>query len=148
MAGKNPTGQYQGGFHFRVTISGINEPMDGFLKISEVTSETEQMTFKHGMDRVVRKAAGRTSFGDITLERVYSGLDEFSAWRDRIVNGEDDRRTVSIEFLRPDGATVVRRYECYNAYPSKWALPAMDAGSSNPAIEKITIAVERVVQFA
>lgn len=146
MAGPNPTNNYVGTFHFRVKIEGINDPLDGFLKCSSITSSTENITFKHGLDRAVRKSPGRTNVEDIVLERVYSGLDEFAQWRQQIVDGAIDRRTVSIEYLKPDG-TVVRRYELYYAYPSKWELPAMDAGSSNAAVEKITLAVERVVQL-
>lgn len=146
MAGPNPTNNYVGSFNFRVKVEGINDPLDGFLKCSEITSTTENITFKHGLDRAIRKSPGRTNVEDIVLERVYSGLDEFAAWRQQIVDGAIDRRTVSIEYLKPDG-TVVRRYELYNAYPAKWQLPAMDAGSSNAAVEKITLACERVVQL-
>lgn len=145
MPGPNPTNKYIGSFQFRVTIEGINDPLDGFTKCSPIVSNTENIDFKHGLDRGVRKAPGRTSFEDITLERVYSGLDEFSSWRERIINGDLDRRTVSIEFLRNSGE-VVRKYSLYNAYPSKWELPEMDAGSSSAATEKITLAVEKVVQ--
>lgn len=147
MPGATPTNSYMGSFHFRVLIDGINDPLDGFIKVSPIVSTTENVEFKHGMDRSIRKNPGRTVYDDVTLERVYSGLDEFSQWRQRIVDGEIDRRTVSIEFLRPDGATVVRRYELYNAYPCKWELPEMDAGASNTAVERITLAVERVVQL-
>ena len=141
----NPTNKYIGSFQFRVTVQGINDPLDGFVKVSPIVSSTENLEFKHGLDRSVRKAPGRTSFDDITLERVYSGLDEFSQWRERIVNGELDRRTVAIEYLRNSGE-VVRKYSLYSAYPSKWELPEMDAGSSNAAVEKITLSVERVIQ--
>ena len=130
-----------------MTIEGINDPLDGFIKVSALTSTTENIQFKHGLDRSVRKAPGRTNFEDITLERVYSGLDEFAQWRENIVNGNIDRRTVSIEFLRNDG-TMVRKYSLYNAYPCKWVLPAMDAGGSNTAVEQITLSAERVVQEA
>jgi phage tail-like protein len=148
MAGPNPTNNYMGSHHFRVTVEGINDPLDGFIKISPIVSTTEQIEFKHGLDRSIRKNPGRTNFEDVVMERVYSGLDEFSAWRQRIVDGEIDRRTVSIEFLRPDGATVVRRYEMYNCYPSKWELPEMDSGASNAAIERITMSTEKVIQLA
>lgn len=147
MPGPNPTNNYIGSFQFRVTIEGINDPLDGFIKVSALTSTTENIQFKHGLDRSVRKAPGRTNFEDITLERVYSGLDEFAQWRENIVNGNIDRRTVSIEFLRNDG-TMVRKYSLYNAYPCKWVLPAMDAGGSNTAVEQITLSAERVVQEA
>ena len=91
MPGPNPTNNYIGSFQFRVTIEGINDPLDGFVKVSAITSTTENITFKHGLDRGVRKAPGRTTVDDIVLERVYSGLDEFSQWRESIVNGNIDR---------------------------------------------------------
>lgn len=146
MAGPSASNNYIGNFHFRVKVEGLNDPLDGFLKCSPITSTTENMTFKHGLDRAVRKSPGRTNVEDITLERVYSGLDEFARWRQQIVDGAYDRRTVSIEYLRGDG-TVVRRYELYSSYPSKWELPSLDAGSSTPAVEKITLSAERVVQL-
>lgn len=146
MAGPRPTNSYLGSHNFRVTVAGINEPLDGFQKVSEITCTIEPMTFRHGLDKAVRKAPGRTNFEDITLERVYSGLDEFYMWHREVRNGKIDRRTVSIEFLKPDGS-VQRRYELYSAYPSKWQLPSMDAGSSNPSVEKITLSVERVEQL-
>jgi len=98
----NPTNNYIGSFHFRITVEGINDPLDGFMKVSSITSTTENVDFKHGLDSSVRKAPGRTTFDDVTLERVYSGLDEFYAWRQAIEAGNIDRRTVSIEFLRSD----------------------------------------------
>ena len=141
----NPTNNYIGSFQFRVKVEGINDPLDGFIKVSPVVSTTENMDFKHGLDRTVRKSPGRTTFEDITLERVYSGLDEFSLWRQTIVDGKIDRREVSIEYLQRDD-TVVRKYTLIAAYPSKWELPELDAGGSNTAVEKITLSVENVIQ--
>lgn len=142
----NPTNNYIGSFHFRVTVEGINDPLDGFMKVSSITSTTENVDFKHGLDSSVRKAPGRTTFDDVTLERVYSGLDEFYAWRQAIEAGNIDRRTISIEFLRSDHTTM-RRYVLLNAYPSKWELPAMDASGSQAAVEKITISSEKILQL-
>jgi phage tail-like protein len=141
----NPTNNYIGSFQFRVKVEGINDPLDGFIKVSPVVSTTENMDFKHGLDRTVRKSPGRTTFEDITLERVYSGLDEFSLWRQTVVDGKTDRREVSIEYLQRDD-TVVRKYVLIAAYPSKWELPELDAGGSNTAVEKITLSVENVIQ--
>ena len=142
----NPTNNYIGSFHFRITVEGINDPLDGFMKVSSITSTTENVDFKHGLDSSVRKAPGRTTFDDVTLERVYSGLDEFYAWRQAIEAGNIDRRTISIEFLRSDHSPM-RRYVLLNAYPSKWELPAMDAWGSQAAVEKITISSEKILQL-
>jgi phage tail-like protein len=145
MPGPNPTNNYIGGFHFRVTIQGINDPLDGFTSCSGVVSETEPMQFKHGMDVVVRKAPGRTVFQPITLERVYSGIDEFTRWRDSIIAGNIDRRTVSVEYLRSD-QSLVTRYDLLGAWISKWESPPLDAMGSNGAMEKVELTYEMVIQ--
>ena len=49
MPGPNPTNNYIGSFQFRVTIEGINDPLDGFVKVSALTSTTENISFKHGL---------------------------------------------------------------------------------------------------
>ena len=58
----NPTNKYIGSFQFRVTVQGINDPLDGFVKVSPIVSSTENLEFKHGLDRSVRKAPGRSQF--------------------------------------------------------------------------------------
>lgn len=145
MPGPNPTNNYIGSFHFKVTVQGINDALDGFTSCTGIVSNTEPMEFKHGMDVVVRKAPGRTTFDPITLERVYSGVDEFTAWRDSIIAGNIDRRTVSIEYLRND-QSVVTRFDLLGAWISKWESPQMDAMGSNGALEKIELTFETVIQ--
>ena len=142
----NPTNNYIGSFHFRITVEGINDPLDGFVKISSIESKTETMEFQHGLDIVTRKAAGRTNWSPVTLTRVYSGLDEFHAWRKQVEAGNIDRRSVTIEYLRNDHS-LVRKYVLLNAYPEAWKISEQDAGSSNPATEEIILAVEQVLQL-
>ncbi len=143
--------------NFRVTIEGFDED-DSFTSVSELTTKVEQIAYKHGMDRTVRMAPGRVTFSNVTLTRSYQGLDELHTWKSAVENGVDDRRTVSIEYMKDDGS-VVRRYECYGCFPVKWILPKMD---SNPealsqgaqgmtkeymAQEMIEVAVEKMVQL-
>ena len=130
MARPVPTTRNLGSLRLRVTIEGIRAPLDGFIGVSAITSSTERI---------------RTAPEDVILEREYAGLDEFAQWHHRIINGPIDRRVVSIEFLRDDGATV-RTWSLVNAYPSRWVLPPMDADGSSPAVEVITLSAERVVQ--
>lgn len=144
--------------NFRVTIEGLEEDQS-FISVSEVTTNIEAIEYKHGMDKTVRRAPGRVSFGNVTLKRSYQGLDELHGWKAAIENGVDDRRTVSVEFLRDD-QTVMRRYELYGCFPVVWQLPAMDSnpgatngsvaalGSEYMAVETITVAVEKVLQLA
>jgi phage tail-like protein len=144
--------------NFRVTIEGCDEDTS-FVSVSEVTTNIEAIEYKHGMDKTVRRAPGRVSFGNVTLKRSYQGLDELHQWKTSIENGIDDRRTVSVEYLKDDH-TVVRRYELYGCFPVMWKLPAMDSnpaavnsgvaglGTEYMALEEIEMTVEKVLQLA
>lgn len=144
ILGTYPTGSFIGTFSFKVQVQDINDPFDGFTKISEIKREIETMEWKEGMGRGVRKALGRMKCSDVTLERAYQGMDDFYAWFEHCTT-ETDKRTVTIDFLRPNGQTV-RRYVLLGAFPKDWTLPAMDATSSTIGIEKITLAVENMYQ--
>lgn len=144
ILGQYPTGSFVGTFQFRVTIEGINDPLEGFTKISEIKKEIETIEFKAGTDTGVRKSMGRVKVGDVTLERPYQGMDDFYVWFDTCTR-EHDKRTITIDFLKPNGDTV-RRYVLLGSFPKDWTLPAMDAGASNIGIEKITLAIENMYQ--
>jgi len=96
------------------------------------------------MDPWVRKAAGRVSWEDITLERIYCGDDAFAAWREDLVNGKANRKSVVIEFQ--DAAAVMKKtYQLHECFPVRWELPGLDATGSNSAIERIVLSVESVI---
>jgi len=145
MPGANATNTYIGSFHFKVTVSGINDPFDGFTSCSGVKSSTEEMQFKHGLDTVIRKAPGRTTYEPCSLERIYAGYDDFTKWREAIVGGNIDRRTVSIEYLRND-QSVVTKFDLLGAWISRWESPDLNAMGSDGAIEKIELTYETVIQ--
>lgn len=142
--GTYPTGAFIGTFQFKVQVEGINDPFDGFTKISEIKKEIEIMEWMEGTGRGVRKGLGRMKCGDVSLERAYQGMDDFYTWFETCTR-ETDKRTVTIDFLKPNGDTV-RRYVLLGAFPKDWTLPPMDATSSTVGIEKITLAVENMVQ--
>lgn len=144
ILGSYPTGSFIGTFQFKVTIEGINDPMEGFTKISEIKKEIESIEWMGGTDSGVRKSMGRVKVNDVTLERPYQGMDDFYAWFETCTM-EHDKRTVTIDFLKPNGDTV-RRYVLLGAFPKDWTLPPMDAGASTVGIEKITLAVENLIQ--
>ncbi|MCB9765023.1 MAG: phage tail protein [Alphaproteobacteria bacterium] len=136
---------YIGAWNFRVKIDGVTDDVNqGFIRISGVVSQSEPMEFMHGVDPYVRKAPGRASFEDMTLERVYNGTDAFYEWRLAIEEGTIDRKDVVIELMKPDGS-LARTTKCINAYPSRWELPEMDTSGSSGAVERITLTMERVI---
>jgi phage tail-like protein len=141
-----PTDNYIGAFNFRVTIpdiaSGVNQ---AFTRVSGVVSQSEPMEFMHGLDPYVRRSAGRTTYEDVTMERIYNGHDEFYNWRLEVEEGIINRRDVVVELMRPDG-TPVRKMKLFAAWPSRWELPEMDASGSSGAVERISLTVERVIE--
>ena len=138
------TNAYVGSFNFRVTIPDIaGDVNQAFTAVSGVVSESEKMEFMQGTDPYTRKGVGRTTYEDVTIERIYNGNDGFYDWRLEVETGTITRRDVKIEMLRPDGQ-VARTMMCRGAWPSRWELPPMDASGSEGAVEAITLTVERV----
>jgi len=138
------TDNYIGSFNFRVTIPDVAGDINqAFVRVSGVVSTSEPMEFMHGTDPYVRKGVGRTSYEDITLERIYNGSDSFYDWRMEVESGIITRRDVKVEMLKPDG-TVGRTMMCRGSWPSRWELPEMDASGSAGATERISLTVERV----
>lgn len=139
------TDEYVGAFQFRVSITEVaGDVNQTFTRVSGVVSSSEGMEFMHGTDPYVRKGRGRTTYEDITLERIYNGSDAFYKWRMDVEAGIVKRYDVKVEMLRPNGE-VARAMICVGAWPIKWELPEMDASGSGGATERIILAVERVI---
>jgi phage tail-like protein len=97
------TDNYIGNYQFVVQIDDINEVNQTFVRVSGVVSNTEAMEFMQGTDPYVRKGVGRTSWEEVTLERVYNGADEFYDWCIQIENGDISRRNVTVCLLKLNG---------------------------------------------
>ncbi len=146
------TDRYLGTFRFRVNVqtiasSAINQ---AWARVSGVVSESEPMEFMHGSDAFVRKAPGRSTFGDVTMERVYEGIDALYRWRRAIETGWDPqrgdfRRDITVEML-DRALNPVRKLILRGAWPIRWEMPELDASSTSPAMEKITLCVEEVYE--
>lgn len=139
-----------GAFTFRVHITPTYAKIDAtvnqsWIRVSGVISESEPMQYMQGTDSSVMTAPGRTTFADLELERVYQGVDDFYAWRIRIEQGYLELGDVKIEMLNRVGKPV-RSMICKGAWPKKWQMPDLDASSSEVPIEKITLAVNTVIE--
>jgi len=143
-----PTEELFGAYNFLLEVSGITGDMKtiigGFKTMSGMDSETEVIEFKQGNDKVVRKKPGRTTYSNITLERGFTATDDLWHWRKNIEDGLIDRRSGTITVLDQDMTTIVSQYNFYEGWPCKWYVPELNSDSSEMAIEKIEIAVEKV----
>jgi phage tail-like protein len=137
------TDNYVGSHNFQIAIDGMEMLNTEFVSVSGVVSTSEEVEFHHGVDPYVRKTAGRVSYEPVVMERVYKGVDDFYRWRLEVENGVVSRKNVTVTLL--DSAFNPKRAMTLEmAWPSKWEMPDMDANQSGPAIERITLSVERV----
>ena len=143
-----PTEELYGAYNFYLEISGITADqttiVGGFKSCSGMESETEIIEFKQGNDIVVRKKPGRTTYSNIVLERGYTATDDLWQWRKNIEDGVIDRRSGSIIILDQDLSTRVAQYNFFEGWPCKWNVPEAASESSEMAIEKMEICVEKL----
>lgn len=143
-----PSDDLYGSYNFLLEIAGTTADAGtitgGFSAVSGMASETEVVTFRGGHDRAIRKLPGRTTYGDIVLERGFTGSDELWRWRRNIEDGILDRRAGTLTILDQDLTSIVAQFHFYEAWPCKWVAPEMAARASGMAIEALVLAVERI----
>jgi phage tail-like protein len=115
----------------------------GFQEVSGMTHETQVITYEHGAmidGTAPMKSPGRTVYGEtISLKRGYfQGDSEMQDWLKAIRTDEAARRTVVVTLL-DETQTPVMTWTIYKAWPSKIDGITMKSGSSDAAIENITL---------
>jgi len=128
-------------FNFRVEIEGLT--VAEFSEVSGLESETAVIEYRTGADRVARKLPGLTKFGNVVLRRGLTQDAELWNWRKTVLDGNVERKNGSI-FLLADDGTEVMRWNFHNGWISKWVGPALNAKSSDVAIETIEITHEGI----
>lgn len=141
--GDGTTDFYKNAFCFEVVVEGFDSVNQAFTRCSGIVSTSEPMEYMQGTDAYVRKNPGRVTFEDVTLERVYNGLDDFYTWRKEIENGATTKYAVQI-YMKDRQGQDVRHMTLIQAWPIRWELPELDASGSGPATERITLSIEKV----
>jgi phage tail-like protein len=128
-------------FNFLVEIYGIAQM--SFMECSGLESTTEVIETREGGDNTtVRKRPGKTSYSDITLKWGLTSSVEMHEWRQRIIDGDIDRRNGSIVVYDLTNKKEVARWNFVRAWPTKWDGPALDARGKDIAIETLILAHE------
>jgi phage tail-like protein len=132
-----------GSYNFLVECGGILRA--GFSECTGLASETDPMDYREGNEDItVRKLPGLKKFGNITLKRgVAVGQQDFFEWRKSAMDGDIDRRDISI-ILQDEKRTEQVRYNLTNAWPLKWTGPEFKASANEIAIETLEVVHEGV----
>ena len=141
MATGSRTDPY-GGYNFLVEIDGITQA--GFQEVSGLDVSTDATEYREGSDPMhSRKLPGLNKFAPITLKRGITDSDELWRWRATVIDGNVDRRNGSIILMDQTGQERLR-WNFFNAWPSKWTGPALNATSSAVAVETLEITHEEI----
>jgi len=140
MATRNdPYGQ----FNFQVKIDGI--VVAGFSEVSGLTTDTNIIEYREGSENVgtVRKLPGLMKYNNIVLKRGWTADTKLWTWRKSVIDGKTQRKTGSIVLL-DESRSPALSWEFREGWPSKWEGPALNAKTSEVAIETLEIANEGI----
>jgi phage tail-like protein len=131
-------------FLFKVEIDGVTQA--GFSEVTGFDSTSDVIDYREGDEiTTARRGPGLTKFGDIVLKWGLVDSRELWDWRQRIIDGEIDRKNVSIVVLDSNGDEKVR-WQCVRAWPSKCDPPDLNAKGTDVAITSLTLSHEGVRQ--
>ena len=131
-----------GAFNFLVEIAGVD--VAGFSEVAGLENETDVIEYRTG-DEVgtVRKLPGLSKHHNVTLKRGLTDSAKLWDWRKTVVDGQLQRRSISIVLL-DQSRNEVSRWNLYEAWPCRWEGPEFNAKSSEVAIEAIEICHEGI----
>lgn len=138
-------------FNYTVDLgTGDTEsPQAGFSEVSGLGMEINIAEYRNGneKDNAPRKITGSYKVPDVTLKRGLIGTPDLYSWLDQVRNGQQDAlRTVTIQLLSEDRATVAMEWKLTNARPLKYTGPSLSGTSTETAVEELVIAAERIDQ--
>ena len=118
----------------------------GFSECTGLDSVTDSIDYREGNEAItVRKLPGLNKYSNITLKRgVAVGQQDFFEWRKSTMDGDIDRRDISI-ILMDEKRTEQVRYNLTNAWPLNWKGPEFKASANEIAIESLEICHEGVI---
>jgi len=126
-------------YQFLVEIEGIARA--GFMTVSGLEEETEVREYREGTDQTsVRKLAGLNSYSPIVLEMGSTFDTSLWDWRQKIrrEGAQGNRKSISI-IQQNEAQEEVKRWQVFDAWPSKFTAPELDASSSDNAVESVEI---------
>ena len=132
-------------FNFLVEIEGIAQA--SFMECSGLETTTEVIeTREGGNNTTMVKLPGKTTYSDITLKWGLTASHEIWQWRADVINGTVTRRNGSIVVYDLANKAEVARWNFFNAWPTKWDGPALNAKGNEVAVETLVLAHEGIAR--
>jgi len=138
-------GYPHGKFRYRVEIDGMDAA--GFSEVSGFDLNIDVMEYREGdMVQTPMKLPGLKKYGNITLKWGLTDSDIMYDWIYAGVEGEVERKTITITVLDDTGADAAS-WQVINAWPMSYKAPDFNATASEVAIESLEIAHEGMTRI-
>jgi len=130
-----------GQFNFLIEIDGVVK--GGFSEASGLTTDTNIIEYREGSEQhgSTRKLPGLIKYNNIVLKRGWTKDKSLWQWRKKVIDGKTQRNNGSIVLL-DEARNEALRFNFREGWPSKWEGPALNAKTSEVAIETLAIAHE------
>lgn len=125
-------------FRFVVEINGTR--VAGFSEVTGLERRTEVDDYREGgVNDYVHKIAKETRYPNLTLKRGITDVTDLWEWHQKVINGEVQRKTVSLVLLDSRGLEKWR-WIFTDAYPVKWNGSDMNATNNTVSVESVELA--------
>lgn len=144
-------------FNFYIALIGDTNPLmqaatvasafllGGFSECTGLESEIKvEEVLAGGQNNRVHRFPGRAAYPNIVLSRGVGFGEDLYLWHEEFLNGEGKRKNGLI-FLANETRVPIKCWTFERGIPVKWSGPALNAGTSATAIEKLEIAHEKLV---
>jgi phage tail-like protein len=129
------------GCYFALEIDGV--PSGGFAEVSGLTAEAKAVDYREGTDRQSnpRKLMGPASYGTVKLTRGYTKDNALWKWYSNILNGQPDRRNVTIVLMN-EAREPQLRFNLIGVGLTKIDGPSFKASGNEVAMESVELVHE------
>lgn len=126
---------------FDVEIQGVH--IGGVTKVDGLSMGLDSHTFRDGEDNnAIRSRPGQLKETGLVITRDYSAKNtDWKEWRNKVMQGLSDRRSVTVGWRSPDGKRV-GQIDLYNGLCIEYTPPAMNSTSSVHKSESIRLHFE------
>jgi phage tail-like protein len=117
----------------------------GFQEVTGLGVEFTPAEYRNGNEKInaPRKINGMFKIPDVTLKRGVIGATDLYEWINDIKDGSQEAlRTVRIQLMSEDRASVAVTWTLINARPMKYTGPSLNGKGNEVAIEELVLACE------
>lgn len=128
-------------YNFKLVIQGVTE--GHFTDCTGMGIRVKPIAYREGgQAQVVHQLPGRVDYSEITLRYGLTASKELWDWFLTAVEGEVERRNVSIVLMDSQGTSPLTQWDLVNAWPTAWQGAPLDALGNEAAIESLTLVFE------